>query len=254
MTLEEVFNADRQRNTEINNLLQRIKYELCNAPGTKCVYLPTHMIQDGQPQYGEHIIDPFLLKELEKMGAIKIDKSMERSTDEMNEALEESKMKGVIVEGLFVEPIEPKFSQLCNKHEKLVNTARPPAQDVPEQNLNEDERVVTGKKIPVPRVTLSENQLCWQAECVPMGRGQGSVVKVLLDNRKEYHSNRLRMRKESVNMKVLMTQGGYSNETSFRDALNHIRRKIKKFPMKIENPKKNHYLLVIRYPNKSSRK
>jgi len=111
----EIFDADRKRRIEINNLLQKIKYEagkICS--GEKYVYLPIIVIKDGQPTYP---INQLRLKEVKDMGAIEL---VESSLEEMNKALKDTKLKGLIVEGVFVEPIEPRFSQLCREYKKLA--------------------------------------------------------------------------------------------------------------------------------------
>ena len=113
----EIFNASRQKNTEINNLLQKIKYEVGNlSRGEKYVFLPIIIIKDGQPTYP---IDQALLQEVRDMGAIELDK---RSIEEMNETLEETELKGLIIEGVWIKPIEPKFSRLCEKYQKSITT------------------------------------------------------------------------------------------------------------------------------------
>lgn len=129
-TKPEVFNAERQRNVEISNLLQRIKYRVEKLQGEeKCIFWPISAIKDGQHMYYENIVKQSLLKVFKDWGAIEL--LIERSTEEMNETLKETKSKGLIVEGALVKPIEPQFSQLCIKFEKLVASAASPATSDP---------------------------------------------------------------------------------------------------------------------------
>jgi hypothetical protein len=114
----ESFNANRQRNLEINNLLQRIKYEADKQQAGAFVYFPIFVINGRDIEYKISPSGQILFKELKKMGAIEL---KERSCEEINKTLEEarkSKNKPLIAEGYLVRPIEPKFSQLCKEYEK----------------------------------------------------------------------------------------------------------------------------------------
>lgn len=115
----EIFNANKQRNIEMNNLLQRIKYESDKIQHeAKCVFFPITIFEDGQLIFQEKGDNQLYLKELKDMGVIKLE---ERSNEERNETLKETEMKGLIAEYALIEPIEPKFSQFCSKYEKLTS-------------------------------------------------------------------------------------------------------------------------------------
>jgi hypothetical protein len=107
------FNAEQRRNTEINNLLQKIKYKAITSKTKAPIFVEFYV--NGRLKYKIII----LLNDLKKMGAIKFD---ERNWDEINKTLEKNRkrIKATIIEGYWVEPIEPKFSQLCKDYEKSV--------------------------------------------------------------------------------------------------------------------------------------
>lgn len=113
-----IFNARKQKNIEINNLLQKIKYKV-NENAEDFIFLPFLKI-DG---YRVHQEDPsiqLILKDLKKIGAIEFSF---RTNEEINKTLEEaelSKNKPHIIEGYWIKIIEPKFSQLCEEYEKSI--------------------------------------------------------------------------------------------------------------------------------------
>ncbi len=117
----EIFNADRERSIEINNLLQRIKYKADKLQsGEEYVYFSFSLVKSGKFRYLESVSNQVLFQELESWGVIEI---MGRDAEEMNKTLKESaqlKNKPLIVEGYFIKPVEPKFSQLCRKYEALA--------------------------------------------------------------------------------------------------------------------------------------
>jgi len=118
------FNADRQRNLEINNLLQRIKYEADKQQASTFIYFPIFVINGRDIKYKISPSGQILFKELKKMDAIEL---RERSYEEINKTLEENrklKDKSLLSEGYLVKPIEPKFSQLCKKYENKANESQ----------------------------------------------------------------------------------------------------------------------------------
>jgi len=118
-----IFNADEKRDGEINNLLQRIKYKISKSEPGSFVYFRLYTIKDGNKiEYKEKFSNVAVFEELKQLGAIEI---LSRDVDEINKSLKENKKikKDVIMEeGYLVRPIEPKFSALCEKYEKLVGS------------------------------------------------------------------------------------------------------------------------------------
>jgi hypothetical protein len=117
----EVFNADRQRNTEINNLLQRIKYQAEKQEAGSFIYFPIFAIEGNKVKYKENLLTQDLFRKLKEMGAIEFSK---RTNAEINEMIEENaklKNKPFTVEGYWVKPIEPKFSRLCEEYKRGIN-------------------------------------------------------------------------------------------------------------------------------------
>lgn len=124
-----IFNADRQKNEEVNNLLQKIKYGV-EEQGGDSAYFPLLVIDGNIVKQSPKT--QMLLRRLKKMGVIEFS---ERTCDEINKNLEEnkkSKTPSLISEGWFVKPIEPQFSQLCGEYERKT---RP----LPEQELQKAE-------------------------------------------------------------------------------------------------------------------
>lgn len=116
----EIFNAERKRNTEINNLLQRIKYKVDKLqPREEYVSFPVSLLKGGEFKYLESISNQTLFHELKDWGAIEI---IERNVEEMNKTLKESAGESSwTVEGILVKPIEPEFSRLCKEYERKVD-------------------------------------------------------------------------------------------------------------------------------------
>ena len=117
----EVFNADRQRNIEINNLLQRIKYQADKQGAGTPIYFPIFTIDGNKVEYKENLLTQELFKELKEIGAIEFSK---RTNAEINKMIEENtklKNKPYTVEGYLVKPIEPKFSRLCEEYKRKAN-------------------------------------------------------------------------------------------------------------------------------------
>lgn len=147
------FNADRQINLEINNLLQRIKYEANEQGDGAFAYFPLFIIDGNKITLKEDLSTQILFKKLEKMGAIEISG---RTCDEINKTLEEakiSKVKPLISEGYWVSPIEPKFSQLCEEYEgridekfeeKLLNKVALDNEKINPQNISYDQEIGVG--------------------------------------------------------------------------------------------------------------
>lgn len=128
-----IFNADRQKNLEINDLLQKIKYKIDKEGVDGFVYFPLFEISDRGIEHQEDPTTQILFKKLKEMGAIEFSG---RTCDEINKTLEEaktSKDKPFIVEGYWVKPIEPKFSQLCEEYEGNVEEKTTSARPIPDK-------------------------------------------------------------------------------------------------------------------------
>ena len=116
----EIFNADQQKNLEINNLLQEIRYVVYQNGNTDCYY-PMFMIDNNNVKYLHKPSQQPLLEELETLGAIKM---TARSLKEINNDIDElrtSNSKILISEGYNITIIEPIFSQLCEEYAKRCN-------------------------------------------------------------------------------------------------------------------------------------
>ncbi|MDD4661856.1 MAG: hypothetical protein PHG24_01065 [Candidatus Pacebacteria bacterium] len=108
-----ILNADQKRNIEINNLLQKIKYNFITKKTKTPIFIEFYV--NGSMEHKTIL----LLNTLKEMGGIDFN---ERNWDEINETLEKNRnqTKKTIAEGYWVEPIEPKFSQLCKEYEKKI--------------------------------------------------------------------------------------------------------------------------------------
>ncbi len=102
------------------------------------------------------------------------------------------------------------------------------------------------------KITLEDDNLFWQNHKIPVQRGQREMTKFLLAEAREYRGEKLIKNGYPTNRNILQKKGGYTNESSWRDALNKLRRKLKEanFPVKIISETKNHYILEIHYPKK----
>ena len=98
-------------------------------------------------------------------------------------------------------------------------------------------------------ITITADKLMWRGKSIPLERGQRRVFEILFKPAQIFRNGRLVKKGGSVNRKVLEKQGMYKDEESFRNALNHLRRKLKKskFPVDITNPTTNHYLMMLKY-------
>lgn len=118
----EIFNAEERRDIEINNLLQKIKYKTNEQKNANKVFFPI-LITNGREKikYKMSIEEQIIFQELKEMDIIKLEK---RNTKEINKTLAElrkSKYEEIIAEGYWIKPIEPNFSELCEKYKKRVN-------------------------------------------------------------------------------------------------------------------------------------
>jgi hypothetical protein len=118
----EIIDADRQENVEINNVLQRIKDKVKKHKIDDYVYFPLITIDNGRVKYNEDTTNIGIINDLKNQNAIEI---VKRGIDEMNKTLKEDKKYkngSLIVEGIFIKPIEPKFSQLCKEFLKKTKS------------------------------------------------------------------------------------------------------------------------------------
>lgn len=116
----EIFNADRQRKIEINNLLQRIKYQAGKQDVDTFIYFPIFIIDGNKVEHKESLLNQTLFSDLKSMGAIEFS---QRTNAEINRTIEKankSKNKPFIIEGYWVKPVEPKFSQLCEEYKRTI--------------------------------------------------------------------------------------------------------------------------------------
>ena len=111
-----IFNADQERNIEINNLLQRIKDE-SREQKTDCPLFSIFEITNNSGiKYKESLRTINLLREFKEM---KIIDFTERTIDEVKNTLEkaqESKNTFSVVERYHIKLIEPNFSQKCEEY------------------------------------------------------------------------------------------------------------------------------------------
>ena len=83
-----IFNADRQRNLEVNNLLQRIKYKADKQGIGSYVYFPIFTINNNDFKYEENLSTITLFENLKKWGVIEV---IGRNLAEQNKTLKESR-------------------------------------------------------------------------------------------------------------------------------------------------------------------
>lgn len=116
----EIFNADRQKNVEMNNLLQRIKYEVDKQESDDPILFPFLIMNGHDIEFEMSPSEQILFKELKEMGVIEL---KERNCEEINKTLGEAtklKNKTLIIESYLIKPIEPKFSQFCVEYEEKI--------------------------------------------------------------------------------------------------------------------------------------
>lgn len=133
-----IFNANRQKNMEVNNLLQRIKYEV-NEQGGARAYFPLYVGYKMKQSPSTQI----LFKKLKKMGVIDFS---ERTCAEANKTLKENP-QSIVSEGYFVTPIEPQFSRLCEEYEKKTDIQSNKLTSKSETIEQVNEEVPLGNKI-----------------------------------------------------------------------------------------------------------
>jgi glucan-binding YG repeat protein len=108
----EIFNADKQKNLEINNLLQKIKYKADRQKPDTFIYFPLKVEDNAK------FSTLYLFGKLKTLGAIKI---ICHSVDKIDKKIKKhSKPKTTSIKGWLIKPIEPKFSQLCKEYEERV--------------------------------------------------------------------------------------------------------------------------------------
>lgn len=111
-------NAQKQRDTEIHNLLQRIKYE--QFSNNDYIYFPIFTIIKGKMKYEGNINTDSLLKKLKEKGIITLE-GYNPDIKQINEIIKtKAQTDNIIVEGYWVKPIEPQFSKHCQKYEHLI--------------------------------------------------------------------------------------------------------------------------------------
>lgn len=114
-----ILSAEQRKNIEIHELLQEIKYKAERETAGNSAFFEKMRIWGTDIKYNsENIKKNNRLRELENWGAVEI---IDADNEEIDKALEESKGKGIIVDGWIVKPIEPKFSELCEKYEKIYH-------------------------------------------------------------------------------------------------------------------------------------
>jgi hypothetical protein len=117
-----IFNAEQRKNIEIHELLQEIKYEADKqTSGIGAFFDIMTGVVDNIEYNSKTIGKTACLRELEKWGVIEI---IDADNERINKTIEEdrtSKNKTFIKTGYFVKPIEPKFSELCEKYEKIYH-------------------------------------------------------------------------------------------------------------------------------------
>lgn len=113
------------------------------------------------------------------------------------------------------------------------------------------------QKDAIPHFELTGKKLKYEGSSIPLERGRNKVMRELWDNRQVDHVKEYERNGEPVHREVLQNAGNYS-EASFRDALRKIKKRLRKQaeegnfpPIKITNPKTNHYLLKIKYKDTS---
>lgn len=106
----EIFNADQQKNLEINNLLQKIKYRADRQEPDPFIYFPL------KDEDNAKLSTLYLFGVLKKLGAIKV---ICHGVDKIDKKIKKRNApKITTIKGWLVGPIEPKFSQLCQEYEK----------------------------------------------------------------------------------------------------------------------------------------
>lgn len=109
----EVFNAERQKNVEINNLLQKIKYKADRQEPDTFISFPLKVEDNAK------FSTLYLFGKLKTLGAIKI---ICHSVDKINKKRKKYNYPKITsIKGWLVKPIEPKFSQLCKEYEERCN-------------------------------------------------------------------------------------------------------------------------------------
>jgi len=120
----ESFDAEKQRDREINDLLQEIKY-LADNNDTAFLCNSRNKRIRNKHSHEQYKIKVNRLNELKEMGAIDFTyPACEELNSDLNE-LKKSKNDFIFIEGYSIKIIEPRFSQLCKKYkeatEDLVN-------------------------------------------------------------------------------------------------------------------------------------
>lgn len=108
----EIFNADQQKNLEINNLLQKIKYKADRQELNTFIYFPLKAEDNAK------FSTLYLFGVLKNLGAIKV---ICYSINKIDKKIKKHNApKTTSIKGWLVKLIEPKFSQLCREYEKKV--------------------------------------------------------------------------------------------------------------------------------------
>lgn len=98
-------------------------------------------------------------------------------------------------------------------------------------------------------IFIENDFLYFEAEKIPVERGQKSIVDLLLKNANVCRDGKLSKNGKAIEITKLVEVGGYKDESAFRDGLKRLRSKIEKttIPVTIENPTTGKYQMYIKY-------
>jgi len=136
----------------------------------------------------------------------------------------------------YLEIIQPKFGEIYLNRKILLSKDK--TEEIPQET----------KSIPV--IKLENENLKWGKVKIPMRRGQGQIMEILLQNSRIFRGDKMVQRGGTTCLEVLRGEGGYPNEACVRNALKVMRAKIKKvqFPItKIYPQSTGNYIAIIKY-------
>jgi hypothetical protein len=123
------------------------------------------------------------------------------------------------------------------------------------QSLKENDENSKVKKLKpkfTQRIKINSDSISWGDEKIPFESGQKTMVKLFIENGKEYVDKKLTKKGESLDFDELVKACGYGDSSSGRNALRKCRSKIRRsrWPITIENTGKKRYQMVTQYNKK----
>lgn len=131
-------------------------------------------------------------------------------------------------------------------HNHLIRVAFE-TKNVAGQDFQED-TYATGSGYKRPHL-LGDSFVCGDKR-MPMQRGQRKMMELLLSDARVFRGTKRTKRGSEINRSVLQKEGGYRDETSWRNALNKMKRKTKNCTspeITIQSVTTNNYIMEILY-------